>query len=106
MPFTFIIHNRSYCGGYLYVQFQLFLYRAIFWPGGQSLCRFILDGGPEFPAGNSKFSGKFLAGKRVLDLGCGSGAASIAAVMSGAKKPVFANDIDQVNCMALMLKTY
>ena len=99
MPFTFIIHNRSYCGGYLYVQFQLFLYRAIFWTGGQSLCRFILDGGPDFP-------GKFLAGKRVLDLGCGSGAASIAAVMSGAKKPVFANDIDQVNCMALMLKTY
>jgi ribosomal protein L11 methylase PrmA len=40
--------------------------------------------------------GKFLKGKRVLDLGCGSGAATLAALKAGANKPVYANDIDQV----------
>ena len=61
--------------------------RSIFWPGGQALSRYILDGGRD----------KFLTGKRVLDLGCGSGAASLAALKAGAKKPVYANDIDQVS---------
>lgn len=66
---------------------------SIFWPGGQALCRYILDGGRE----------KFLAGKRVLDLGCGSGAACLAAIKAGAKKPVYANDIDQVALMSVLL---
>jgi predicted nicotinamide N-methyase len=72
----------------LFPNFNLitFTFRSIFWPGGQALCRYILDGGRE----------KFLAGKRVLDLGCGSGAACLAAIKAGAKKPVYANDIDQV----------
>ena len=67
--------------------------RSIFWPGGQALCRYILDGGRD----------KFLTGKRVLDLGCGSGAASLAALKAGAKKPVYANDIDQVSQSPTML---
>jgi len=56
----------------LFPNFNLitFTFRSIFWPGGQALCRYILDGGRE----------KFLAGKRVLDLGCGSGAACLAAI--------------------------
>jgi len=57
---------------------------AIFWPGGQVLARFILD----HPATVAK--------KRVLDLGSGCGAVSIAAKRSGATG-VVANDIDP-NC--------
>lgn len=57
---------------------------AIFWPGGQVLARFILDQ----PATVAK--------KKVLDLGSGCGAVSIAAKRSGASR-VVANDIDP-NC--------
>ena len=65
---------------------QLFLYRSIFWPGGQAICRYIFD------LGNANF----VEGKRVLDIGCGCGAAAIGAVLAGAKKPVVANDVDKV----------
>jgi predicted nicotinamide N-methyase len=56
-------------------------YWAFAWPGGQALARFILDH-PEL-----------VEGKRVLDVGAGSGLASIAAMKAGALVAV-ANDID------------
>jgi predicted nicotinamide N-methyase len=56
-------------------------YWAFAWPGGQALARFILDN-PEL-----------VAGKHVLDVGAGSGLASIAAVKAGASVAI-ANDID------------
>jgi len=65
------------------------LFRSIFWPGGQALCRYVL----------CSTNSNFLAGKRVLDLGCGSGAGAIAAVMAGGQTPVVANDIDEVNLL-------
>ncbi|KAE8613228.1 hypothetical protein XENTR_v10007630 [Xenopus tropicalis] len=58
-------------------------YWAIYWPGGQALVRFLLDN-PQIVRGGS-----------VLDLGCGCGAAAIAAGMGGASY-VLANDIDPV----------
>ncbi|XP_059084553.1 electron transfer flavoprotein beta subunit lysine methyltransferase-like [Tigriopus californicus] len=56
-------------------------YWAIYWPGGQVMTRFVLD----HPA--------WISGRRVLDLGCGCGATSMACVKSGAMS-VCANDID------------
>jgi predicted nicotinamide N-methyase len=59
-------------------------YWAFAWPGGQALARFILDN-PEL-----------VAGKHVLDVGAGSGLASIAAAMAGASVAI-ANDIDPLS---------
>ncbi len=56
-------------------------YWAFAWPGGQALARFILDN-PEL-----------VEGKHVLDVGAGSGLASIAATKAGASVAI-ANDID------------
>lgn len=56
-------------------------YWAYYWLGGLALARFVLDR-PEV-----------VAGRRVLDLGCGSGLVAIAAAKAGAAK-VLAVDID------------
>lgn len=56
-------------------------YWAFAWPGGQGLARYILDN-PEL-----------VRGKRVLDIGAGSGLGAIAALMAGAASAVAA-DID------------
>ncbi|KAJ7998022.1 hypothetical protein DPEC_G00218230 [Dallia pectoralis] len=63
---------------------------AIYWPGGQALTRYLLSN-----PGVSK-------GKRVLDLGCGCGASTIAAKFCGAAR-VVANDIDPVAGIATQL---
>jgi predicted nicotinamide N-methyase len=60
---------------------------AFAWPGGQVLARYILDH-PDI-----------VAGRRVLDLGCGSGLGAVAAARTGAQV-VIANDIDPVACVA------
>jgi predicted nicotinamide N-methyase len=60
------------------------------WAGGQALARYILDH-PEVAAG-----------RRVLDLGAGSGLAGIAAAMTGAVA-VTANDIDPYALAAITL---
>lgn len=62
-------------------------YWAFAWPGGQATARYILDN-PDC-----------VAGKRVLDLGCGSAMGGIAAMRSGALS-VLANDIDPLACAA------
>lgn len=62
---------------------------AFAWAGGQALSRYILEH-PET-----------VAGKRVLDLACGSGLVAIAAAKAGAAI-VFANDIDPT-CEAAVL---
>ncbi|OYW81204.1 MAG: nicotinamide N-methylase [Asticcacaulis sp. 32-58-5] len=54
---------------------------AFAWPGGQALAKYLLEN-PEI-----------LAGKRVLDLACGSGLVGIAAYKAGATQ-VICNDID------------
>ncbi|SHG32111.1 class I SAM-dependent methyltransferase [Geodermatophilus nigrescens] len=54
---------------------------AAAWPGGQALARAVLDGA--VPVG----------GRRVLDLGSGSGLVAIAAVLAGARH-VLASDVD------------
>jgi predicted nicotinamide N-methyase len=56
-------------------------YWAFAWPGGQALARYLLDH-PEL-----------VAGRRVLDIGSGSGLATIAAAMAGATSAI-ANDTD------------
>jgi predicted nicotinamide N-methyase len=56
-------------------------YWAFAWPGGQAIARVLLDH-PEL-----------VAGKRVLDMGAGSGLGAIAASMAGARS-VVAADID------------
>lgn len=56
-------------------------YWAFAWPGGQALGRYLLD------------HPNLVANKRVLDLGCGSGLAGIAAMKAGAAH-VLACDID------------
>jgi len=63
-------------------------YWGVAWPGGQSLARFLLDR----PA--------LVAGKRVLDLGAGSGLCAIAAALAGAQV-VTASDIDRDACHAI-----
>jgi len=54
---------------------------AAAWPGGQALARYVLDH-PET-----------VAGRRVLDLGTGSGLVAVAAVLAGATG-VLASDVD------------
>jgi predicted nicotinamide N-methyase len=63
---------------------------AFAWAGGQALARYLLDH-PEL-----------VAGKRVLDLGCGSGLTAIAPMLVGAAS-VLAADIDEVALIALAL---
>ncbi|XP_030028524.1 electron transfer flavoprotein beta subunit lysine methyltransferase isoform X1 [Manduca sexta] len=54
---------------------------AFYWPGGQATARYILD------------NGDLIKDRKVLDVGCGCGAGSIAAIRMKAKY-VLANDID------------
>jgi predicted nicotinamide N-methyase len=65
-------------------------YWAFAWAGGQALARYILD----HPV--------LLSGKRVLDLGSGSGLTAIAAMKSGAAG-VHASDIDLMALAAIRL---
>jgi predicted nicotinamide N-methyase len=63
---------------------------AAAWPGGQALARYVLDH-PEV-----------VAGRRVLDLGAGSGLVAVAAVLAGASG-VLASDIDPYSHTAIGL---
>ncbi|HEX4026787.1 MAG TPA: 50S ribosomal protein L11 methyltransferase [Rhizomicrobium sp.] len=65
-------------------------YWAFAWAGGQALGRYVLDN----PA--------VVAGKRVLDIGAGSGLVAIAAAKAGAAS-VLAADIDGFSCAAIRL---
>jgi predicted nicotinamide N-methyase len=65
-------------------------YWAFAWAGGQALARYVLD------------NSACVAGKRVLDLGSGSGLSAIAAAMAGAKS-VLAADIDRLSLAATKL---
>jgi predicted nicotinamide N-methyase len=65
-------------------------YWAFAWAGGQALARYLLDH-PET-----------VAGKRVLDIGSGSGLVAIAAARAGATS-VFAADIDAFSAAAIAL---
>ena len=62
-------------------------YWAFAWTAGQGLARFLLD----HPA--------VVAGRRVMDFGCGSGQVAIAAKLAGAAE-VAAYDLDPVACVA------
>ena len=65
-------------------------YWAFAWAGGQALARYILD------------NPVIVAGKRVLDIGSGSGLVGIAAAKAGAAT-VLAADIDAFACAAIAL---
>jgi predicted nicotinamide N-methyase len=65
-------------------------YWAFAWAGGQALARYVLD------------NGRLVAGKRVLDLGSGSGLTAIAALLAGASY-VLASDIDRLALEAIGL---
>jgi predicted nicotinamide N-methyase len=65
-------------------------YWAFAWAGGQALARYVLDH-PEQ-----------VAGKRVLDIGAGSGLVGLAAAQAGAAE-VLAADIDAFACAAITL---
>jgi predicted nicotinamide N-methyase len=65
-------------------------YWAFAWAGGQALARYVLDH-PEI-----------VHGKRVLDIGAGSGLVGLAAVRAGAAS-VLAADIDAFACAAIRL---
>ena len=65
-------------------------YWAFAWAGGQAVARYLLD------------QPSIVAGRRVLDLGAGSGLTSIAAAMSGAIA-VTAADIDEVAIAAIAI---
>jgi predicted nicotinamide N-methyase len=60
------------------------------WPGGQALARYLLD------------HRDLVAGRRVLDLGSGSGLVAIAAAMAGAAQ-VRASEIDPLAAAAIRL---
>jgi predicted nicotinamide N-methyase len=63
---------------------------AAAWPGGQALARYVLDH-PES-----------VAGRRVLDLGAGSGLVAVAALLAGADR-VLASDIDPYSHAAVQV---
>jgi predicted nicotinamide N-methyase len=63
---------------------------AAAWPGGQVLARHVLD------------SPEVVAGRRVLDLGSGSGLVAIAAALAGAAE-VVASEIDEFGTTAITL---
>jgi predicted nicotinamide N-methyase len=63
---------------------------AAAWPGGQVLARYVLD----TPA--------VVAGRRVLDLGSGSGLVAVAAALAGARE-VVASEIDEFGTAAIPL---
>jgi predicted nicotinamide N-methyase len=65
-------------------------YWAFAWAGGQALARFLLDNPDQ------------VAGRRVLDLGAGSGITSIAAMKAGATHAI-ASDIDALALAAIAL---
>ena len=65
-------------------------YWAFAWPGGQALARYILD------------HHHLVAGKSVLDVGAGSGIASIAAMRAGAGR-CLANDVDPLSAAVVSL---
>jgi predicted nicotinamide N-methyase len=65
-------------------------YWAFAWPGGQGLARYILD------------NPSLVAGKRVLDLGAGSGLGAIAAMKAGARS-VRCSDIDPMAVAACQM---
>jgi predicted nicotinamide N-methyase len=65
-------------------------YWAFAWAGGQALARYLLD------------NRQTVAGRRVLDLGAGSGIAAIAALMAGAAHAL-ASDIDALALAAIAL---
>lgn len=65
-------------------------YWAFAWAGGQALARYLLDH-PDW-----------VAGKRVLDIGAGSGLVGLAAARAGATD-VLCADIDAFACAAVML---
>jgi predicted nicotinamide N-methyase len=65
-------------------------YWAFAWAGGQALARYVLD------------NPQLVAGKRVLDIGAGSGLVAIAAAKAGAAS-VLAADIDAFSCAAIRL---
>ncbi|HET7085052.1 MAG TPA: methyltransferase [Rhizomicrobium sp.] len=65
-------------------------YWAFAWAGGQALARYVLDN----PA--------LVGGKRVLDIGAGSGLVGLAAIKAGAAS-VLAADIDAFACAAIRL---
>ncbi|XP_065203569.1 uncharacterized protein LOC135833737 [Planococcus citri] len=63
---------------------------AFYWPGGQALTRYVLDNPQEFE------------NKSVLDVGCGSGATSIAVARAQALE-IVANDCDIDACIVTAL---
>jgi predicted nicotinamide N-methyase len=65
-------------------------YWAFAWAGGQALARYVLD------------NPRLVAGRRVLDLGSGSGLTAIAALLAGAAS-VLASDIDRLALDAIAL---
>ena len=66
------------------------LYWVFCWASGQVLAQFLLD------------DPQWVRGKRVLDFGCGSGVAAIAAALAGAQE-VIACDIDPLALKATAL---
>ncbi|GMT28178.1 hypothetical protein PFISCL1PPCAC_19475, partial [Pristionchus fissidentatus] len=65
-------------------------YWAFYWPGGQSLTRFLLD------------NVDAVRGSAVLDFGAGCGSASLACLASGSSR-ILVNDIDQNALLATRL---
>jgi predicted nicotinamide N-methyase len=63
---------------------------AAAWPGGQALARYVLD------------TPELVAGRRVLDLGSGSGLVAVAAALAGASG-VLASDVDPYSHTAIAL---
>lgn len=65
-------------------------YWAFAWPGGQATARYLLD------------TPSLVTGQRVVDIGAGSGIASIAAALAGARH-VLAADVDPLASAAISL---